>query len=65
MSAFISQWKTDNAVTGGHDSYPATNAAGEIARVEYNGRNWENTHGDGNSWEPGVFGWTDLGEVGA
>ena len=50
-------------VTGGHDSYPAVNAAGETTRVEHNGHEWENEHGDGNSWEPGVFGWTDLGEV--
>ena len=41
--------------TGGHDAYPAG------AQVTHNGRTWENTHGDGNVWEPGVFGWTDLG----
>ena len=52
-------------VTGAENAYPATNAAGEIARVEHNGHEWENAHGNGNSWEPGVFGWTDLGEVGA
>lgn len=28
------------------------------AVVEHNGQIWDNTHGDGNSWEPGVFGWT-------
>jgi hypothetical protein len=50
-------------VTGAQDSYPATNAGGEVTRVEYEGNNWENTHGDGNSWAPGVFGWTDLGPV--
>ena len=49
--------------TGAQDSYPATNAAGEITRVEHDGRNWENSHGNGNSWAPGVFGWTDLGPV--
>ena len=52
--------------TGGHDSYPATNAAGEPTRVEHNGRNWLNTHGDGNSWEPGTVNdsiWLDEGEV--
>lgn len=46
--------------TGGHDSYPATNAAGSVARVEYNGEEWENTHGDGNSWAPGVYGWVKV-----
>ena len=56
--------------TGGENAYPATNAAGEVTRVEHNGRNWENTHGDGNTWEPGSAGigdniWLDLGEVGA
>ena len=60
-------WQT---VTGGENAYPATNAAGEVARVEHNGRNWENTHGDGTTWEPGSAGigdsiWLDLGEVGA
>lgn len=38
--------------TGGHDAY----AAG--AEVMHNGQHWINTHGDGNVWEPGVFGWT-------
>ena len=56
--------------TGGHDSYPATNAAGEPTRVEHNGHNWLNTHGNGNSFEPGGTGindsiWLDEGEVGA
>ena len=37
--------------TGGHDAY----AAG--AEVMHNGQHWINTHGDGNVWEPGVYGW--------
>jgi hypothetical protein len=37
--------------TGGHDAY----AAG--AEVMHNGQHWVNTHGNGNVWEPGVFGW--------
>lgn len=41
--------------TGSHDAYPAG------AEVTHNGRHWLNSHGDGNVWEPGVFGWTDLG----
>lgn len=43
--------------TGAHDAY----AIGE--RVTHNGQDWEVTQGDGsglNSWEPGVFGWTQL-----
>lgn len=40
--------------TGSHDAY----AAG--ARVTHNGKVWENTHGDGNVWEPGVFGWSEV-----
>ena len=43
------------APTGAHDTYPAG------ATVTHNGSTWENTHGDGNSWEPGVYGWTDIG----
>ena len=40
--------------TGAHDAYPAG------AIVTHNGKTWENTHGDGNVWEPGVFGWTEI-----
>lgn len=40
--------------TGAHDAY----AAGAV--VTHNGSTWENTHGDGNSWEPGVFGWSVI-----
>lgn len=50
-------------VTDATKAYPAVNAAGEVTRVEHNSHEWENAHGDGNTWEPGVFGWTDLGEV--
>ena len=37
--------------SGSHDAY----AAG--AEVMHNGQHWINTHGNGNVWEPGVFGW--------
>jgi len=37
---------------GAHDAY------GEGAVVTHNGQTWDNTHGAGNSWEPGVHGWT-------
>lgn len=36
---------------GGHDAYP------EGAKVSHNGKHWINTYGDGNVWEPGVYGW--------
>lgn len=45
----VQQWVQP---TGAHDSY----AAG--ATVTHNGSVWTNTHGDGNVWEPGVYGWT-------
>ena len=38
---------------GGHDAYPAG------ATVTHGGKRWLNTHGDGNIWTPGVFGWTE------
>jgi hypothetical protein len=44
--------------TGAQDTYPANNVRGEQTRVTHNGSTWLNTHGDGNQWEPGVFGWT-------
>ena len=44
--------------TGSQDSYPALNVRGETTRVTHNGSVWVNTHGNANSWAPGVFGWT-------
>lgn len=38
--------------TGAQDAYEAG------AVVTHNGQTWDNTHGDGNVWEPGEFGWT-------
>ncbi|MCA1799839.1 MAG: hypothetical protein LC650_00910 [Actinobacteria bacterium] len=40
--------------TGAHDTY----SAGAV--VTHNGSTWNNTHGDGNSWEPGVYGWSEA-----
>lgn len=40
--------------TGAQDSYPSG------AKVTHNGKKWTNTHGDGNVWEPGVYGWTEV-----
>lgn len=45
---------------GGHDAYPIG------SKVQHKGNNWECIQGnsDGlNSWEPGVFGWKDLGLI--
>ena len=39
--------------TGAHDAYPAG------AVVTHNGATWANTHGNGNVWEPGDFGWAE------
>lgn len=46
--------------TGAHDAYPAADVRGEPTRVVHWEQNWENTHGDGNIWEPGVFGWEPV-----
>lgn len=43
--------------TGGHNAYPALNVRGRETRVTHNGQVWRNTHGDANTWEPGVYGW--------
>lgn len=39
---------------GSHDAYMAG------AKVSHNGKHWNNTHGDYNTWEPGVWGWTQA-----
>lgn len=50
------------APTGSHDAHPAgAEVTHNGAEVTHNGRTWENSHGDGNVWEPGVYGWTDVG----
>ena len=38
--------------TGAHDAWMADE------HVTHNDVEWVNTHGDGNVWEPGVYGWT-------
>lgn len=30
------------------------------AKVSHEGKHWINTHGDGNVWEPGVYGWEET-----
>lgn len=39
---------------GAHDAYPAD------AKVTHNNKTWNNIHGDGNVWEPGVYGWEEV-----
>ena len=38
---------------GGHDAYNAGD------KVSHNGKHWE-SNVDGNVWEPGVYGWTEV-----
>lgn len=47
------EWPAWRQPLGEADAYPAG------ARVTHNGRHWINTHGDGNVWEPGVYGWAE------
>lgn len=42
---------------GAHDAYPAANVRGGETVVTHNSIEWVNTHGNGNVWEPGIFGW--------
>lgn len=51
--------------TGGDGKYPYLNpSTNQPYQVSHNGRLWENNFQGGlNVWEPGVFGWTDLGAV--
>ena len=37
---------------GAHDAYMAADT------VTHKGKVWDNAHGAGNAWEPGVYGWT-------
>ncbi len=48
------EWPVWVQPLGPEDAYPAG------ARVSHNGKHWRNTHGDGNVWEPGVYGWTQT-----
>lgn len=47
------EWPEWKQPAGAHDAYEAG------AKVSHNGKHWINTYGDGNSWEPGVYGWTE------
>lgn len=48
------EWPEWRQPTGSHDAYAAN------ATVSHNGKHWINTYGDGNIWEPGVFGWEEV-----
>ena len=48
------EWPEWQQPQGAHDAY----AAGR--KVSHNGKHWINTYGDGNIWEPGVFGWEEV-----
>ena len=42
--------------------YPAIDPnTGKTFKVTDAGRVWENSHGDGNVWRPGDYGWRDIG----
>ncbi len=45
------EWPEWHQPDGAHDAYTAD------AKVSHNGKRWINTYGDGNIWEPGVYGW--------
>jgi hypothetical protein len=50
------EWPEWAQPIGAHDAYR------EGAKTAHGGKHWINTYGDGNGWEPGVYGWTDVGE---
>lgn len=45
------EWPEWRQPLGSEDAYKAD------AKVSHNGKHWVNTYGDGNVWEPGVYGW--------
>ena len=49
------EWPEWIQPTGSTDAYPMG------AKVSHNGRHWVSTV-DGNSWEPGVYGWDEAME---
>lgn len=48
------EWPEWRQPLGSEDAYSAG------AKVSHNGKHWFNSYGDGNVWEPGVFGWTEA-----
>ena len=50
------EWPEWRQPLGAEDAYPAG------AKVSHQGKHWVNSHGNGNVWEPGVYGWTVADE---
>lgn len=48
------EWPQWRQPLGAEDAYPAG------AKVSWQGKHWINTHGDGNIWAPGVYGWEEA-----
>ena len=55
MFCLYMQYKTGIQPTGAHDAY------GFGAKVSHNGKKWTSDV-ENNTWEPGVFGWTEVKE---
>ncbi|MDL2253303.1 hypothetical protein LJC49_04430 [Ruminococcaceae bacterium OttesenSCG-928-I18] len=53
ISAPAEEWPVWRQPLGAHDAYQAD------AKVSHGGKHWINSYGDGNIWEPGVFGWSE------
>lgn len=49
----IEEWPEWVQPIGAHDAYESG------AKVMHNARRWVNAHGDGNIWEPGLYGWEE------
>ena len=47
------EWPAWSQPVGAHDAYNAG------AKVSHNGKHWTSNQ-DGNVWEPGVYGWTEV-----
>ena len=47
------EWPAWSQPVGAHDAYSAG------AKVNHKGKHWTSTV-DGNVWEPGVYGWTEI-----
>ena len=45
------EWPEWRQPLGAEDAYPAG------SKVSHNGHHWINSFGNGNVWEPGVYGW--------
>ena len=57
----VSGWR-EQAAEGGHPAWTQPAGAHDVygpgAVVTHKGKVWDNAHGAGNAWEPGVYGWT-------